>query len=220
VSFPSKLSIGSLLIYPSRTKQEFSKKVRSALWSGVKQAEGEFIETIVGVLTDPLPDPLGKLLGNAGALVPVPKHSRHLPGSLWVPERIAEAMRSNGIGESVVPLLERREPVPRSTGVRSASQRPTPTRHRDSLGVITDLFPPAKVMLIDDFITNGSTLFGCAARLRQVNPKIQIQAFALCRVETWRELNNLGEVLDPKIETFEYDVGGIGRGEPKCDFGI
>ncbi len=62
-------------------------------------------------------------------------------------------------------------------------------------------------MLIDDFVTNGATLFDCAARLRQANPKIQIQAFALCRVETWRELDNLGEVLDPKIETFEYDIG-------------
>lgn len=70
------------------------------------------------------------------------------------------------------------------------------------MGVTTDLFLPERVTLIDDFVTNGSTLFGCAARLRQVNPKVQIQAFALCRVETWRELNNLGEVLDPKIESF------------------
>ena len=207
MSFPSKLSIGSLFVYPSRARQESSREARRFLWSGVKQAEGIIIEAFVGLVKGSASwSILGKLLGDAGALVPVPKHSRHLPGSLWVPERIAEAMRSNGEG-SVVPLLERREPVPRSTGVRSASQRPTPTRHRDSLGVTTDLFPPARVMLIDDFVTNGSTLSGCAARLRQVNPKIQIQAFALCRVETWRERNSLGEVLDPKIETFEYDIG-------------
>ncbi|MDE0099940.1 MAG: hypothetical protein OXM87_10095 [Truepera sp.] len=124
-----------------------------------------------------------------------------------MPERIAEAMRGYGIGESVVPLLERRETVPRSTGVRSASQRPTPTMHRDSLGVTTGLFLPERVMLIDDFVTNGSTLFGCAARLRLVNPRIQIQAFALCRVEPWKELNDLSEMVNLKIETFEYDVG-------------
>ena len=208
MSFPSKLSIGSLFVYPSRARQESSREARRFLWSGIKQAEGITIEAFVGLVKGGASwSILGELLGNAGALVPVPKHSRHLPGSLWVPERIAKAMRSNGIGESVVPLLERRKPVPRSTGVRSASQRPTPTRHRDSLGVTTDLFLPERVTLIDDFVTNGSTLFGCAARLRQVDPQIQIQAFALCRVETWRELSSLGEVLDPKIATFEYDVG-------------
>ncbi|MDE0528856.1 MAG: hypothetical protein OXH85_09245 [Truepera sp.] len=104
----------------------------------------------------------------------------------------------------MLPLLRRIQAVSPSSGVGSSSMRPTVTQHRDSLEVDQNLFSSEKVTLIDDVVTMGSTLLSCAAELREVNPAVQVQAFALCRTETGKKLNDLKEMRDPKIETISH----------------
>lgn len=195
------MEVGSLLIYPTHFTADSTRDVRDVLWHGVKQGRGTKIEEYVERIRGDAWDVLGKLLDEAGVLVPVPKHSRHLEGSLWVLQRIALAMYGNDIGEHVDLLLERETPVSSSTGVSSAIDRPSPKVHRDSLNVKRSLFSTSKVTLIDGFVTRGSTLLGCAARIRQFYPLMVVQAFALCRIETNMELREIHEMYDPRIET-------------------
>jgi predicted amidophosphoribosyltransferase len=169
-----------------------SQEANEIVWYEIKRGEGTKIEAYVETILEEHPQSILKeFLSNAGALIPVPKHSLHQPGNSWVAERITKALQGHGIGEAVFPLLRRIQAVPRSSGVGPSSMRPTVTQHRDSLEVDQGLFSSEKVTLIDDVVTMGSTLLGCAAELRDINPAVQVQAFALCRTETGKKLNDL-----------------------------
>lgn len=170
-----------------------------------KGAKGQRSKAYVeSIFEDHPQSTLRAFLSDAGILVPVPKHSLHQSGDSWIAERIAKALQGHGIGESMLPLLRRIQAVSPSSGVGSSSMRPTVTQHRDSLEVDQNLFSSEKVTLIDDVVTMGSTLLSCAAELREVNPAVQVQAFALCRTETGKKLNDLKEMRDPKIETISH----------------
>lgn len=53
--------------------------------------------------------------------------------------------------------------------------------HFNSLEVQGVLEPPPEILLIDDVITYGSTVFGAANRLPEVFPGSRIRAFAAIR---------------------------------------
>jgi predicted amidophosphoribosyltransferase len=112
-------------------------------------------------------------------LVPVPKSSLMQPHSLWVPQRIAEAFASVGIGK-VSSCLIRSEAVPKAA-LSSPSERPTAERHYNSLTVQGILEKPEEIVLVDDVITRGATLIGCANRLIDAFPECRIRAFAAMR---------------------------------------
>ena len=182
-----------------------SQEANEIVWYEIKGGEGTKIEAYVeSIFEDHPQSTLRAFLSDAGILVPVPKHSLHQSGDSWIAERIAKALQGHGIGESMLPLLRRIQAVSPSSGVGSSSMRPTVTQHRDSLEVDQNLFSSEKVTLIDDVVTMGSTLLSCAAELREVNPAVQVQAFALCRTETGKKLNDLKEMRDPKIETISH----------------
>ena len=202
----SPLKVGSFPVYPSHSRESPSWRVRDRLYRHVKQGQGERIEGYINRLVSLYRSELGDFFEGVGSLIPVPGRSRRLPGSLWVPDRIARALHDNGIGESVNHLLERWKPVPPSTGVATGSARPSPKQHIESLRVLNDLFGNvSKVMLIDDFVTRGATLLGCAEKFRQAYPNVDIRAFSLCRVETGRELASDDDMFETKVETIRGD---------------
>ena len=71
-----------------------------------------------------------------------------------------------------------------------------------------ELLSGTQITLVDDIVTRGSTMAGCILRLRAVyGPEIQIDGFALGRVEA-RELQQVAEMLSPKVEKVSYDGFG------------
>lgn len=116
-------------------------------------------------------------------LVPMPKSAPMQKGTLWVPERIASSLLDEGLGQKVVPMLERVNAVPKSAW--SAPQdRPLPQQHYDSMIVQKPLEEPERILLIDDIITRGSSFLGGASRIHDVYPKCEIRAFAAMRTIT------------------------------------
>ena len=113
-------------------------------------------------------------------LVPVPKSSLMQPNSLWVPERIATAFVSVGIGKQVVSCLIRSEAVPKAA-LSSPSERPTAKRHYDTITVQDILCKPEEILLVDDVVTRGAIFMGCANRLTDAFPDCRIRAFAAMR---------------------------------------
>ena len=209
---PSKLVVGSALIYPSRGISPASQEAKGFIQYDVKQAKEDRDKKAVKKVLAYLEQqngPVKALLTDTDILIPVPRSALRLRGSLWPAERIAHALHHEGIGHQIVPLLHRHEAVPRSSSLSSGDKRPDPNRHYDSLKLVWQdaLYrgkEVRKLILIDDVVTRGSTLIGCAAHLRNAFPDADVQAFTLARTETDADLNTTKEMLAPLIEQITY----------------
>jgi hypothetical protein len=113
-------------------------------------------------------------------LVPMPRSGLVKPNSTWGPLKIAEALVAGGLGSRVVPILTRQRPVLKAA-TAPKGQRPTPAIHYHSFGVSLPVERPTKIVLVDDVVTRGATFAGAAARLAEIWPTIQIDAFAIAR---------------------------------------
>lgn len=138
-------------------------------------------------------------------LVPVPKSSLMQPNTLWVPERIANALVSVGIGKQVVSCLIRAKAVPKAA-LSSPKERPTAEQHYESMSVQGSLCNPDEIVLIDDVVTRGATLLGCTNRLIDAFPQCNIRAFAAMR--TISNPNEFDGVYSPCVGTIDLHETG------------
>jgi len=142
-------------------------------------------------------------------LVPVPSSSLMKKDTLWIPERIANALVKKGFGKQVVPCL-RRETAVRKAATSPTHDRPSVNDHYDSFSVQGSLSEPEDILLIDDVITRGATLLGCANRLISAFPNCRIHAFAAVRTESNPE--KFKKLQDSRIGTiYLNDKGGTIR---------
>jgi predicted amidophosphoribosyltransferase len=142
-------------------------------------------------------------------LVPAPKSSLMQPNTLWVPERVATALVAAGIGKQVASWLIRTKAVSKAAS-SSPSERPTAEQHYESITVQGALFKPDDIVLVDDVITRGATLLGCANRLADAFPQCRIRAFAAMR--TISNPTEFESVYFPCIGTIDlYDTGDTFR---------
>ena len=147
--------------------------------------------------------PFASFFDQETSLVPVPRSSLMKPDTLWVPDRIASALVEKRLGKEVVQCLVRETPVPKAAWSDS-SQRPTPSRHFETIAVQGSIEdpPPQKLVLVDDIVTRGATLLGSANRLLEAFPKARVRAFAAMRtISVPSEFVNL---YDPQSGTIEY----------------
>jgi hypothetical protein len=142
-----------------------------------------------------LADLLG-LFGPDVCLVPVPRRSQSRPGTLWVPLRLAVALRDAGLAGEVLTLLRRTQAVPKSA-TSAASARPLAGTHAESLGIDAQLLGSSRLLLIDDVVTRGATMLGAASRLRESYPSTPIAAFAAMR--TISSPADFRGLLDPVV---------------------
>ena len=125
--------------------------------------------------------PFDGYLGPDTVLVPIPRSAPRRDDALWPALRLCAALLDAGLGGSVEPLLERVRAVPKSAYISRAVDRPSPRTHADSLRTVGTLADASSVTLVDDVITRGSTLLGCAAVLRAAYPDVAVRAFAFLR---------------------------------------
>ena len=145
--------------------------------------------------------PFASIFRTESVLVPLPRSSLLQPDSLWVPERIADALVRRQFGARVMPCLIRTRAV-RKSATSQAYQRPTPTEHFESLAVQGNLEPTEDIVLVDDIITRGHMMIGAANRLLEAFPSARIHAFAAMRtVSDW---NDFSHIFDPRIGSIEY----------------
>lgn len=127
-------------------------------------------------------------------MVPVP---RSAPSGLqsWPAWQLATALQSLGLGGTVWAGLQRRLPVQRSA-TALVGRRPTVHEHYESFAVTGELpTAPERIVLVDDVITRGRTLFAAAARMREALPSSDIRAFAMVR--TLGFVRRLHQVIAP-----------------------
>ncbi len=153
--------------------------------------------------------PFASFFQSNTVLVPAPKSSLMQPNTLWVPERIANALVAAGVGKQVAPWLTRTKAVPKAA-LSSPSERPTAEQHCESITVQGALFKPEEIVLVDDVVTRGATLLGCANRLADAFPQCRIRAFVAMR--TISNSNEFEGVYAPCIGTIDlYETGDTFR---------
>lgn len=131
------------------------------------------------------------------------------PDTLWVPERIANALAKAGFGKQVASCLIRTKAVQKAA-LSSPSERLTAAQHYESMSVQGILSKPDEILLIDDIVTRGATLLGAANRLADAFPQSHIRAFAAMRtISNQHEFEN---VYAPCIGTIDlYETGDTFR---------
>jgi predicted amidophosphoribosyltransferase len=124
--------------------------------------------------------PFASLFQRSPVLVPVPSSSLMRQGTLWVPQRIATALLSAGLGRQVATCLARAQALPKAAW-SAAGDRPTAQQQYDTMTVQGSLSEPGHILLIDDIVTRGATFVGAANRLADLFPNANIDAFAAMR---------------------------------------
>lgn len=207
----SHLEFGALLAYAPRGHSQDMKHSRDVMLHLKKDA---FVEEPPILMSQWVAATIQKNLATLEfaaffqpntILVPTPKSSLMRPDTLWVPERVAKALVSVGLGNAVLSCLFRHIPVPKAA--RSPPHmRPTATKHYETIGIQTGLSPPAEILLIDDIVTRGATLLGAANRLADAFPQTGIRAFSVIRTISSPEEFN--KTFDPCIGTIRLRSAG------------
>jgi len=144
-----------------------------------------------------------RFFSNDAILIPIPKSTLMKEGTLWVPKRIALELEKQGLGR-YIDLLERIYSVNRSS-TSQPSDRPTPEEHYKSTRIKDTFIEVGKnttFVLVDDVITRGSTLCGCANRILDRWSNVKIYGFAV-----FRTISNYFEFKKftyPKTGKIEY----------------
>ena len=154
---------------------------------------------------------LRALLPPSAVLVPAPRSSLRVEGGLWVPLNLATAMVRGGFGARVLPLVHRRQAVPKAAR-SEPGKRPTAQTHYETIDVgLAELPPGAHVVVVDDIITKGATLLGCASRLAEAYPGTQVRGFAAMRTK------GLVPDITNRIEPFVGEISRIGLDADRGD---
>lgn len=194
---PSELRFASLLVYsPSGTSQPSvvsQKAVRD-----IKNCRPAHLEQIALRLKEQFDDGrLRDFLGPDVVLVPAP---RRLPPDVKVPSwparEICNRLVTKGLGSSVEHLLTRHKAVPKSALQRKGTDRPGPDAHAESIRAKPLLLAPGRITIVDDVVTRGSTLLGCAWVLGAAFPKSQIRGLAAVRTMSGTEIAQMLEVVE------------------------
>lgn len=144
--------------------------------------------------------PFARIFEKSPIMVPIPNSSLMRSGTLWVPQRLANALKKKDLGKSVETCIERAIALPKSA-TSSAPNRPKAAQHFESM-LVQKIFPePEEILLVDDVVTRGATLLGAANRLAEAFPKAHIRAFAAMRTVSLP--NVFTSTLDPVMGTIE-----------------
>ena len=206
----SELEFGSYLTYTPRGDSDLAKRsryIRTQLkLEGTLGDPPKFMSQLVAekikLGIDKLP--FKHFLGPRVSLVPVPKSSLIKENSLWVPKELAKALSNQGLG-GFYPCLKRIFPLQKSS-YSIPSNRPKPLDHYNSIKCQPLINKPEEILLIDDVITRGSTLLGCASRIKEIFPSVPIRAFAALR--TISDPDDFIKIEDPCIGKITLNENG------------
>ena len=210
----SKLEFGSFFSYCPRGESELIRrsqtwrdliKYNKILTSTTLTSNQYLAEMLFKFLTKASTSPLHRIFDPSTILVPVPKSSLQLRNSLWVPERIANALVKQGLGKQVAPILKRISSIPKAAFC-SPGQRPLASKNYESLRVMRLLEVPEKILVVDDVITRGATILGSASKIFDVYPGAKISAFAMLR--TMSNPSEFESIVDPCVGEIELQSDG------------
>lgn len=195
----SELEFGSYLTYSPRGNSDLAKRSRN--WMIRLKSESsidnppKFMSQLVADSIKGSIDkmPFKHFFSSNVSLVPVPKSSLMQPNTLWISEKIAKALARQEFGD-FYPCLKRVKPLRKAA---YSNPRPKAIDHYNTIECQPLVHRPKEIVLVDDIITRGSTLLGCASRLKEIFSDIPIRAFAVMR--TMSDPNEFTKIEDPCV---------------------
>lgn len=182
----STIEFGSLLSYSPRGTSDFEKGSKTYM-KALKDDEfisnppilmSDFVAKLINEDIEILP--FSYFFKTNPILVPIPNSSLIRPGTLWVPQRLANALIKQELGSAVVECIKRVKPLPKAA-TSLAADRPKAVQHYYSVEIQKTFSSPKEILLVDDIITRGATILGIANKLSEVFPNSNIRAFAAMR---------------------------------------
>lgn len=214
-SSPSSLVFASFLNYSPRGRSEISQSSKAfALKLKANRVVVPIFRTtaaeyLVSRIAPGLPgSTLAAFFRPSDAMVPVPTSAVSRPGTVWPAFEVARALVGAGFGCEVLPMLSRRESM-RKSAYAPAGSRPTIDEHLDSLSVQRLVGRGERLVLVDDLITKGTTLFAAFLALRKVDPTRDVVAFAAMR--TLGLQPEIDRIAEPVVGDIRFNQGGIER---------
>lgn len=202
----STIEFGSLLCYSPCGTSNDEKQSRTVM----RVLKGdEYVRDPPTLMSDVVADmmrsritrlPFARLFAANQILVPTPNSSLTRPGTLWVPQRLANPLKRKGLGQSVVECLKRAKPL-RKAATSAAADRPTAREQYESMEVQKELSDHDEILLIDDVVTRGAMLIGAANKLADAYPNSRIRAFAAIR--TISDPSDFRSIYTPCMGTIE-----------------
>ncbi|MBL8144457.1 MAG: hypothetical protein JNM38_25300 [Acidobacteria bacterium] len=184
---PDCVDGGSLVIYPPMPKDGSPDSQNAARMRdfviGLKTGKmdrqrGSYADIAAAAVVKHGTGPLLDLFHGTVTLIPVPRSGLTKDHSLWPARLLCDALNRKGIGVNTVRALSRTTAIRKSA---TSPDRPTVQEHVASLHAQASVDVEDVVVLVDDVVTRGSTILGCAWRLADVMPKVTIRAFAFAR---------------------------------------
>lgn len=154
--------------------------------------------------------PFANFFGEDVSLVPVPKSSLMQKETLWVPQKLVQALCKFGLGKEFNCLV--RTKAVNKAAVAKPKDRPKAIDHYSTIEVQKNLEPPKNILLVDDVITRGATLLGSASRLCEAFPSVPIRAFAVLRVIT--NPNEFSKINSPVVGDIKLKPDGNTQRSP------
>ena len=208
---PDSLACASWLVYATRATDESAKRVRDLIIrikrDRVDSATGTpTVQLVVERAVLRLGERFADGFDGQPVLVPVPGAGLSKRNSVWPAQRVCEELVRQGLGADVLPIVQRTTAVQKSAG---NAARPSLEEHVNSFTIQPGLRPPSRIIVVDDVVTSGTTIMGCAMKLASAYPGIPISGFALARVQS---AGNPARVLDPASERITLDGQRCRRG--------
>lgn len=204
-SLLSEVSFGAFLAYSPRGSSPTSRLSR--VWrDAIKFDRPGGIAKAVDELRKRLDKtPLAEVLGPEVSLVPAPRSAPLVQGALWPAQRISEELVRQGLGKEILPCIRRVTAVSKSA-YAGWGQRPTPQEHFESMAAERVLARPARVTVVDDFVTKGATLLAVASHAQHLFPEAEVLAFAMVR--TMGLVPEIERIVDPCVGVISLQPWG------------
>ncbi len=211
--FPSEIPFYSFLQYsPHGTspRSQKSRIVRDAVKFHKVHGSGKlYVDLIAAEMTKRRISFIEELFDSSTALVPMPRSHPLNPGDLWPAFEFCKALLRAGYPGRLAPLLER-VAVVQKAATANPGMRPGPNDHRRTIRAVTGEIPPARIVVVDDFITRGASFVGVHPVLREAFPDAQLHMFAVVRTRSGEEVQDIIFPVEGKI-TYRADSGYLQR---------
>lgn len=208
--FPSRIRFGSFLVYPSPASTPEAQHAKNLILA-VKQDRFTALQPPVTVITA-ITRVLGRSIAGTGladilaseaTLIPMPKSAPMLRGGVWPSRSICQALVDAALARDWRPFITRTQRCEKAA-YQLPGQRPTPRRHYDTMAAASTTLLPHTIVLVDDVVTKGATFAGAAARLLEIDPDLDIRAFAIARTTS-----AFSHLQVPCIGEIHVDVDGM-----------
>lgn len=207
---PSELIFGSLLVYAPQGTSETSILSQRVV-RDIKNCRPGYIERIGLRFEQRFQEGLHRdLLGPTVLLVPAPRSTPSVKDMHWPALRICRELADRGLCQDVARLLERHTPM-RKSATSESSNRPSPAEHAASLRCAEHSPEPDRITIVDDVVTRGATLMGCAWALAERFSGATLHGLAVIRTMSKQEVTT---IFDPIDNGKIYMKNGAPKREP------